>query len=468
MKTLFLDLFSGISGDMVLGALLDLGVDRTELERQLERLGVSGYHLHVSRGARSGITGTKVDVHIDHLHHHGDEPGPEHKAGHGHESDHGPEHDHDPGHAHGHEHGRAPDHAPEHEPGQHHGHGPEPGANSAHDRDFRAIAELIGRSPLPDWTRTRAIAVFRRIAEAEGQVHGRPPERVHFHEVGALDSIVDVVGACIAFDLLGRPQVCASPVIDGTGWVRCAHGRFPVPTPATIAILAARGVAVGQCAEPNELVTPTGAAILAEFADSFGLMPTLCLERVGYGLGTRENITRPNVLRAVLGERPSTAAAAAHDWETDTVAVLETHLDDVTPEVLGQFMATALAAGALDVAYTPLQMKKNRPGFGLTVLGAPEDADRLTALILRQTTAFGVRRTLAERRKLRREFQTVPTPFGEVTVKLGRLDGATIQSAPEFESCQAAAARADVPLKAVYAAALRALDAPRASQDSGS
>jgi uncharacterized protein (TIGR00299 family) protein len=315
---------------------------------------------------------------------------------------------------------------------------------------------LIDRSALPEWTRARAIAVFRRIAAAEGKVHGLPPEQVHFHEVGAVDSIVDVVGACIALDLLGRPRVCSGPVVEGTGWVRCAHGRFPVPTPATLEILAARGVTVGQCAEPNELVTPTGAAILAEFAESFGLMPNLRLEKVGYGLGTRENLTRPNLLRVVLGEPEASEPDTAHDWETDTVAVLETHLDDLSPEILGQFVATALAAGALDVAYVPLQMKKNRPGFGLTVLCAPGDADRLTALILRETSAFGVRRTLAERRKLRREFRTVSTPFGEITVKLGVLDGAIVQTAPEFDSCQAAAARAGIPLKTVYEAALRA------------
>lgn len=424
MKTLFLDVFSGISGDMFLGATLDLGADARELERQLALLGVSGYRLEISRQTRWGIVGTKLDVHV--------------------EGDTGQPHPH--GHA----------HEPEQEHGHHHG------ADGGGNRDFRAIAGLIAASGLPEWTKDRAIAVFRRIAEAEGKVHGLPPDQVHFHEVGALDSIVDVVGAAIALDLLGRPQVVSAPVVDGTGWVRCAHGRFPVPTPATLEILAARKVAVSQCAEPNELVTPTGAALLAEFAESFGAMPALTVDRVGYGLGSRENLTRPNLLRAVLGERAASPPEPGHDWESDTVAVIETHLDDVNPEILGQFVTTALAAGALDVVYTPVHMKKNRPGIALVLLCAPGDADRFTGLILKETSAFGVRRTLAERRKLRREFRPVATPFGEIVVKLGWLDGALCQAAPEFESCQAAAARAGVPLKTAYDAARVALTQPPA------
>jgi uncharacterized protein (TIGR00299 family) protein len=247
--------------------------------------------------------------------------------------------------------------------------------------------------------------------------------------------------------------------VEGTGWVDCAHGRFPVPAPATLAILGARGIGVTQCDEPHELVTPTGAALLAEFVESFGPMQNLVAEKIGFGLGTRDHQTRPNVLRAVLGKhstlnpQPSTAL----DWATDRVAVLETNLDDVSGEILGHFVETALTAGALDVFYTPIQMKKNRPGVLLTVLCAETDADKFSEMILRETSAFGVRRTMAERRKLQREFSKVKTPFGEVTVKIGRFNGKVVQAAPEFESCKKMAVQAKIPLKGIYEAVLKAI-----------
>lgn len=428
MKTLYLDLLSGISGDMLVGALLDLGADFAALERGLAALGVTGYHLQATRGLKAGISGTKFDVHLT-------AAGAQH-------------------HRHGHPHSHAHEHHPARRAEPHHDH--EPGHEQS--RDFAAIRELIAASALSPWVQTTATAVFRRIAEAEGRIHNQPPERVHFHEVGGVDSIVDIVGTCLALEILGRPRVLASPVVEGTGWVNCAHGRFPVPTPATVAILAARGVTLSQCAEPHELVTPTGAALLAELAESFGPLADFRLERVGYGLGTREHQTRPNVLRVLLGE--TAPAAAAHDWETDTVAVLETNLDDVSPEILGHFAERALAAGALDVFHTPIQMKKGRPATLLTVLCAEADADRFAALLFNETSAFGVRQTRAGRRKLRREFVTVDTRFGEVTVKLGRLDGRVVQAAPEFESCRRLAEAAGAPLKAVYEAALTAARPP--------
>lgn len=310
----------------------------------------------------------------------------------------------------------------------------------------------------------RSIAVFQRIADAEGKIHGKPASEVHFHEVGAVDSIVDILGACIGLEMLGKPRVMASPVIEGTGWIRCAHGRFPIPAPATLAILGARKIPVTQCDEPNELITPTGAALLAEFAESFEPMTGMTAERIGFGLGTRENKTRPNVVRAVLGtqskiQSPKSKAARveALDWETDRVAVLETNLDDISSEILGAFVESALAAGALDVFHTPIQMKKNRPGVLLTVLCAETDADKFSELLLRETTAFGVRRTIAERRKLKREFTTVKTKFGNVTVKLGKLNGQVVQAAPEFESCKALAAKAKVPVRVVFEVAANAL-----------
>ena len=420
MKILYLDIFSGMAGDMFIAALLDLGVDARKLERQLQLLKLGGYHLHISRQQRSAIAGVKFDVHLAH--------------GHGHHHGHGTDQEHD--HDHGHE--------------------------SAHadQRNFSEIKKLISRSKLSAWVKQKSIAVFQRIAVAEGKIHGRPPNAVHFHEVGAVDSIVDIVGAAIGLELLGRPRVFAAPVVEGTGWIHCAHGRFPVPAPATLAILGARKIPVSQCAEPHELVTPTGAALLAEFVESFGVMENLVAEKIGFGLGTRENQTRPNVLRAVLGQKSEVRSqkSEARDWEIDRIAVLETNLDDCSGEILGAFVETALAAGALDVFHTPIQMKKNRPGVLLTVLCAEAEADKFSELILRETTAFGVRQTRAERRKLRREFGAVKTPWGNVRMKVGRLGGKVVQAKPEFESVKKLATKAGVPVKRIYEAAAAASD----------
>ncbi len=455
MKTLYLDIFSGISGDMFIGAMLDLGVDAHKLARQIEKLKLEGFHLHVAQEERQGIAGIKFDVHLAHDHDHHHEHGED--CDHDHDG-HDPHHSHEHGHAHQHDNKLSHEHHGEHE----------------HDdsRNFSAIKKLINRSKLSPWVKKRSIAVFQRIAEAEGKIHGKPANDVHFHEVGAVDSIVDIVGGCIAMEMLGKPRVIASPVVEGTGWIRCAHGRFPIPAPATLAILGARKIPITQCDEPNELITPTGAALLAEFAESFEPMTGIVAEKIGFGLGTRENKTRPNVLRAVLGKQAKDSgqkskvgvadqsALAARtsklapqlDWETDRIAVLETNLDDVSSEILGAFVESALAAGVLDVFHTPIQMKKNRPGVLLTVLCAEADADKFSELMLRETTAFGVRRTIAERRKLRREFVTVTTKFGKVAMKLGKLEGKIVQAAPEFESCRKLSVQKKVPLKQIYEA----------------
>jgi uncharacterized protein (TIGR00299 family) protein len=427
MKTLYLDIFSGIAGDMFIGALIDLGVDARKLERELAKLKLDGYHLHISRQHKSAIEGVKFDVHLAHDH----------------------EYDHDSHHA-----SRITHH-------DHHHHDEQ--------RNFAEIKKLIGKSKLSPWVKKKSVAVFQRIAEAEGKIHGMPAAQVHFHEVGAVDSIVDIVGASIALEMLGKPRVLASPVIEGTGWVKCAHGRFPVPAPATLAILGARGIGITQCDEPHELVTPTGAALLAEFVESFGPMSGLLAGKIGFGLGTRDNKTRPNVLRAVLGKKDGITSNIQHrtsniqcpDWETDRVAVLETNLDDISGEILGWFVEHALAAGALDAFYTPIQMKKNRPGVLLSVLCAEGDADKFSEMILRETSAFGVRRTMAERRKLRREFVTVKTKFGNVTVKIGKLNGKVVRASPEFESCKKLAAQKKVPLQQIYEAALKCFSAAK-------
>jgi uncharacterized protein (TIGR00299 family) protein len=445
MKTLYLDVFSGISGDMFLGAMIDLGLELSVLEHELLKLPVEGYHLHAHRQQNSGIEGIKFDVHL-HDHHASEEA---------HKHEHGDEH----GHRHDHGHSTAHRDPVDLGQGKEHHH--------EHSRNFSEITRLIQGSALSDWVKQKSLAVFRRVAVAEGKIHGQPPDQVHFHEVGAVDSIVDIVGAAIALECFGRPKVMAASVVDGTGWVDCAHGRFPVPTTATLEILGDRGVPITQCEEPHELVTPTGAALLAEFSESFGPMQNLVATKIGYGLGKRQNKTRPNVLRAVWGNAASAVSdlselAAARDWETDTISVLETNLDDCSAEILGHLMERALTAGALDVFYTPIQMKKNRPGVLVSVLCATTEADRFTELLLRETTAFGVRRYLSERRKLERETAEISTSYGPVTVKLGRLNGQVVQASPEFESCRTLALGAQVSLKRVYAAAEHACQTLRA------
>lgn len=414
MKTLYLDLFSGISGDMFIAALIDLGVEADWLEQELRQLRLSGYRLRVTRAQRTSLAGVRFEVLLDAPHSHG-ESAP------------------------------APAHPQSHE----------------HGRTFAQIRQLIAGSRLSEGVKQKAVAIFQRLAVAEGKIHGCPPEQVHFHEVGAVDSILDIVGACLALERLGQPRVLAGSVVEGTGWIECAHGRFPIPAPATLAILGARGIPLSQCDEPHELVTPTGAALLAELVESFGPMRELVAEKTGYGLGSREHRSRPNALRAVLGETRSVGRASetrgTHDWETDLIVALETNLDDINAEILGHFMEQALAAGARDVFHTAIQMKKNRPAVLLTVLCDEADADRFTELLLRETSAFGVRRHAVERRKLRREWVTVPTPHGDASVKVGRLGGKVLQVAPEFESCRRLAAQAGVPLKAVYEAVFRAL-----------
>jgi uncharacterized protein (TIGR00299 family) protein len=242
-------------------------------------------------------------------------------------------------------------------------------------------------------------------------------------------------------------------VVEGSGWVDCAHGRFPIPAPATLEILSARRIPITQLPEPGERITPTGAALLAEFAEEFGPMRNLAAERIGVGVGFRDYKNRPNILRAILGE---SLTVSAHDWQSDTIAVLETNLDDACPEILGHFIEAALAAGALDAFHAAIQMKKNRPGVLLSVLCASDQADQFSEMILRQTSAFGVRRSLMERWKLRREFRVVSTPHGPVTLKLGFLDGRVVQVAPEFETCKQLASEKNLPLAEIYRAALAA------------
>jgi pyridinium-3,5-bisthiocarboxylic acid mononucleotide nickel chelatase len=425
MKHLYLDLSAGVSGDMFVGALLDLGVSADDLRRQLRQLPVDGYRIHAEARLKGAIRGTKFNVHLSSETHCPESTTEDHR------------------HADGHSHPHTHTHSPEADAHDH-----------VHGRDHAQIRALIEASGLSNWVRDRSLKVFQRIAIAEGKIHGVPPDRVQFHEVGAVDSIVDIVGACIALELLGCPRISASRVMEGTGFVRCAHGRMPLPAAATLEILGKQGIAITQCEEPHEMVTPTGAALVAEFSESFGPMDGVTGARVGYGLGTREHRTRPNVLRAILWE--SSTGSVPAELEADQIMVLEANIDDMNPELLGAVLEKALRAGALDAFHTPIQMKKQRPGTLFTLIVPAEKADEFTEFLLLETTTFGVRRNLMERRKLKREMDLVRTEFGSVQVKLGRMGDRIVQASPEFESCRSVAAMAGVPVRYVYLAAIAA------------
>lgn len=404
MRILYFDCFSGISGDMTVGALRDLGVEEEVFHKAIAVLGLGDeIHAHFHPGSKQNISGVKFDVHA-HTHEHGS-----HKHG-------------SRGH-HSHDHG---DHI--------------------HGRNYRDIRKLLEKSKLGTEVKTRSLSVFHRIAVAEGKIHGLPPEEVEFHEVGAADSIADIVAACAGIHALGPVRVEASVPVEGSGWISCAHGRFPLPAPATLEIL--KGIPLRQVGEESEFITPTGAALLAEFSERYGTIGEMRIERTGYGLGTRDTPPRPNVLRAVLGQtgNPDTG-------ERDEISQIETNLDDITPELAAAAMQQLFQAGALDVFFTPVQMKKNRPGFVLTVICHPEKTDSLARIVLKETSAFGVRIHTAHRHKLRREFRNVETPYGQVRIKLGFLGHDLIQASPEFESCKTVAAHAGVSVRDVHIAA---------------
>ncbi len=388
MKLLYLDCFAGISGDMLLGALVDLGVPEDALRAELAKLKLPGYTISTRRVAKQHISATKFDC-IE-----------------------------------------------------------QAAIRQHHHRGYTEIAGMIAGSGLPENVKRRALSVFRRLGEAEAKIHGVPLEQIHFHEVGAVDSIVDIVGACIALDKLGVDELRASPPRLGSGFVETAHGKFPVPAPATLELL--RGAPTQPSDEPVELVTPTGAALLAEFCARYGPMPAMTIEKIGYGAGARDLEKMPNVLRAVLGE--------ATGGEVDVVSVIETNIDDMNPQLFGDVMERLLAAGALDVFLTPVQMKKNRPATLLTVLCERHDVDRMAELLLSHTTSFGVRVHEAQRRKLARKIVKVPTRYGEIDCKIGWLGDRIVSRSPEYESCRQAAAKAGVAVRQVYNEAVRAAE----------
>jgi hypothetical protein len=385
MKCLFFDCFSGISGDMTLGALIDLGVPQTYLKEELKKLKVSGYTIKVSSAMRVGISARQVSVRKSE------------------------------------------------------------GKSHHHHRSFKDIETIIKNSKLKNTIKERSIDIFYRIAKAESKIHKKNISQVHFHEVGAIDSIVDIVGSMIGIDYLGIDVFYASHIPTGHGFVKCQHGTLPVPAPATLLLL--KGVPVYSSGIESELVTPTGAAIVTSLVKIFGPMPPMKILKTGYGAGTREHGDIPNVLRLITGEMK-------FDTEKDYVVVLEANIDDMNPEWAGYLMEKLFEEGALDVSIMPVYMKKNRPGIMVQVISTEESCRDLTSVIFRESTTAGVRSYRAERAVLKRRGVTVKTKFGIIKVKVFD-DGHGEKVVPEFEECRKAAIKMKMPLRKVYEEVVR-------------
>ncbi|HEX6803497.1 MAG TPA: nickel pincer cofactor biosynthesis protein LarC [Terriglobales bacterium] len=427
MRIAYLDCYSGISGDMFLGALLDAGVSPKLLQETVAALNI-GATLEISRVNRSGIQATKVDVLVN-----GQKDAPRLK----------PE-----ARAHTHSTGTAHDH------GDAHGH--KPSHPHEHGRALSEIKRIIAAARLTEPVQSNAIAIFEKLGAAEAKIHNLPIDRVHFHEVGAVDAMTDIVCAAAGAEALGVDEFVCSPLNVGGGTVECAHGAFPVPAPATVELL--KGAAVYSSGVQAELVTPTGAAIVATLCKRFEPFPAMRIEKTGYGAGTRDFPAHANVLRITIGEVAVDVAdksVRSTQAQQETVCVLEANLDDLNPQVFGYVMDRLLEAGALDVFGTPVQMKKNRPGTVLSVLCKPEDAGRLAQIIFSETTTLGVRRRDETRQVLARRWQTVSTRFGEVRIKIASQNGTMTGYAPEYEDCRRIAAEQRVPLKMVMQEALQ-------------
>ena len=400
---MYFDCFSGASGDMVLGALLDLGLPLDGLRAALGSLTVDVGEVAADRVMRAGIAATKFRAAAAE---------DEHPGGQG---------------SHDHHHGY---HQPRH---PHH--------------SLTEIQAFIERSALSPSGKARAIGMFQRLAEAEAEVHAVPVERVHLHEVGALDSIVDIVGAVYGMEWLGADEIMASPLNVGSGTVDCAHGTFPVPAPATALLL--RGIPIQAGPVAMEMVTPTGALLVTEYASAFGPLPPMRVDAIGYGAGQRDFTTFPNVLRILQGESVSVGTR-------EPIVLLECEIDDMNPQLFGPLMDRLFEAGALDVFYAAVQMKKNRPGVLVTVLAPPAKRELMASLLFPETPTIGVRFQEVLRERLEREIQRVDTPVGTIRFKIARRDGRILNAAPEFEDCAAAAAARKMSVKDVQSIAMKA------------
>jgi len=421
-RVLYFDCFSGISGDMALGALVDAGLPLADLKKALGSLALGDAHVHADRVLRAGVSATKFSVHehvggaTQHVHDH-----TEHVEG---------SHQHVAG-------------SHEHAAGHHHGH-----------RSLPEIFHLIDHSSLSVTGRDRAKAMFQRLGEAEAAIHAMPVEKVHLHEVGALDSIIDIVGIVYAMEWAAADRIVCSPLNVGGGMVQSAHGLFPVPAPATVKLLGDAPVYSGRV--QKELVTPTGALIATTYATSFGPIPAMAVDKVGYGAGDRDDPITPNVLRVLIGR--DAEQTVAHG---DRVTVIECEIDDMNPQIFGVVMERLYAAGALEVFYTSVQMKKNRPGTLLTVVAAPEKRAQMTDVIFRETTTIGLRHYDVDRECLEREIVTVDTPIGAVRFKIARRDGRVLNAVPEFDDCAKLAGEKNLSVKEVQAIAIKAYGGDR-------
>jgi pyridinium-3,5-bisthiocarboxylic acid mononucleotide nickel chelatase len=418
-RILYFDCFSGIAGDMVLGALLDAGLPFEELKSALGSLAIGGYQVTAERVLRAGVSATKFRV-IEHA----TREASQHSAGEASQ--------HPAGEASQHPAGAAQHHHPH--------------------RHLKSIYELIDQSGLSTAGRTRAKELFQRLGEAEAAVHQTSIEKVHLHEVGALDSIIDIVGAVFALEWAGADRIVCSPLNVGGGTIQSAHGLFPVPAPATLRLL--RDAPVYSGAVQKELVTPTGALIATSYASAFGPIPEMSVEAIGYGAGERDEPGTPNVLRVIIGR-------ASDRPRGDRVVVIECEIDDMNPQIFGVVMDRLYAAGALEVFYVPVQMKKNRPGTLLTVIAAPELKPALTDVIFRETTTIGLRFYEVERECLEREIISVDTPVGAIRFKLSHRDGRVVNAVPEFDDCARIAEASNLSVKDVQAIAVQAYGARR-------
>jgi pyridinium-3,5-bisthiocarboxylic acid mononucleotide nickel chelatase len=489
MKILYFDCFSGISGDMLVGALLDLGVEWSVLEAAINSLGLPALELSRTKVVRSSLAACKFTVKVSnidedtghlvlptpvsHSHHHSTEHHHPHSEGshshhHNHElvshsHHHNTEHHHESGHSH-HHHGPQETVSPSdpHHSSHHHHH--DDGHSHHHHRHYQEVAAIIEQGTLSDWVKTTAKRIFWRLTEAEAAVHGVDPHKVALHEVGAADAIVDVVAACVGLEYLKIDKFMASPLHVGQGFVDCAHGRYPVPVPGALQLL--NGVPTYATAIRGELVTPTGAAIVTTLCSNFGPLPLMTVEKVGYGAGNRDISNFPNVLRVICGEfpnfeaiiaTPTTMQSASITNEVVTTSeqmvVVEANIDDLNPQIYGYLLEELLKLGAVDVYYTPIYMKKNRPGTLLTLIAPAEAIPTLISKVLRETTTLGVRQYPVNRQILARQIIPIATDWGTVRVKLAFSGEEMINFMPEYEDCVKLAQTQQVPLSLVQAAA---------------
>jgi pyridinium-3,5-bisthiocarboxylic acid mononucleotide nickel chelatase len=438
MRIAYLECFSGMSGDMFLGALIDAGISPRLLEETVAALGL-GARLEISRVVRSGISATKVDVWVKGEK---DLPREEYWAKQNVARALSPaisQREHEHGHDHDHSSEVSGSRAGVPAPHEH-----------SHGRGIAEIRGIIGKAAISDTSKNTAIAIFEALGAAEAKIHDTSIEKVHFHEVGAVDAMVDIVCAAVGAEALGVDEIVCSPLNVGGGTVQCAHGTFPVPAPAAVELL--KDALVYSTGLQAELVTPTGAAIVRILVKRFAAFPEMKIEKSGYGAGSREFPGHPNVVRLTVGEAVSTLAAKT---ASETLTVLEANLDDLNPQVIGYVMDRLLEEGALDAFVMPVQMKKNRPGALLTVLCKPADASKLTQLIFTETTTLGVRRREEVRQTLARRWENVTTEWGEVRIKIASMNGSVTNYAPEYEDCRRIAAEHHVPLKTVIQEATR-------------